>query len=423
MTGSEGLGELRALGDRVREAWRAVAFDVERFAAVAFAALRDDPPCVEKVEWVELVREFMRWRDPPAQFATRFGQPQITVYRHPRFYIEVLFWMDGAPEIHRHNFHGAFQVLAGSSLHVRHGFTVDRQVSQALLLGEARVESLQVLRPGDTVAIDGARLVHSLYHLERPSVTLVVRTSAGFAGPQYSYLPPHVAYDPFLHDPTLDKQLEVLALLRRAAPAEHVAMLVEFAGREDLYGLLRALIEGGAHLEEAGTLAPVLAAGRAVHGEAMDRVAASLARRWWEMDLVLRRARVPTPDHRFLLGLLAALPDAESIRAQVASRTGGDPCAAIMGWIRELARTGPDGSLELLGVRVTHTGTAHADRFGAQLGEAFLAVFEGLLRGRTEAEVVATLCTRWPALTPAQAERVLVSWAPLRGSAFRPLLR
>jgi hypothetical protein len=416
------LTEFRTLGDRVREAWRACAFDVDRFAAVAVAALQTDPPCA-RLGWAEVAHGFLRSRDPPPQRDLRFGQPQLTVYRHERFYIEVLFWIDGAPEIHRHNFHGAFQVLAGSSLHVRHGFTAERQISRALLLGELHLESAELLRPGDTRAIDGADLIHSLFHLDRPSATVVVRTPTGFAAPQYAYLPPHVAYDPFLRDSAQDKQLELLALLRAVAPDAHAAALAEFAAREDLHALLRALLAAPDELAETGALAPVLAAARAVHGDAVDRIAASLDHRRWTMDLVLRRRRISAPDHRFLLGLLAGLPDAPRILELVERRAGGDPCATIMTWIRELAREAPDGSLELLGVEVTHARTAHAELLGARLAPAFIAVLEAMLRRRSEPELVEVVRAFGPALTHAQARRVLHSWSPLRRSGFRPLFR
>jgi hypothetical protein len=38
--------------------------------------------------------------------------------------IEALFWVDGTTSIHQHSFSGAFQVLAGKSIHSRYRSTV-----------------------------------------------------------------------------------------------------------------------------------------------------------------------------------------------------------------------------------------------------------------------------------------------------------
>ena len=86
--------------------------------------------------------------------------------------------MDATASIHQHAFSGAFRVVTGSSLHSEYEFVEQARVSQLLLLGEVRTQRLEALTRGDVRRITSGRagLVHSLFHLDQPSVTLVIRT-------------------------------------------------------------------------------------------------------------------------------------------------------------------------------------------------------------------------------------------------------
>jgi len=52
-------------------------------------------------------------------------------------------------------------------------------------------------------------VIHSLYRLDKPSLTLVVRTRGG-DGPQYTYERSGLAYDPFLRVERSEKALQAL---------------------------------------------------------------------------------------------------------------------------------------------------------------------------------------------------------------------
>ena len=101
------------------------------------------------------------------------------MYRGRGFYIDVLFWLDGTTNIHQHGFWGAFQVLAGSSVHCRFGFDLAEEINHRLRIGKLRLLETELLGLGAIRKILGGELfIHSLFHLDRPSVSIVIRCPA-----------------------------------------------------------------------------------------------------------------------------------------------------------------------------------------------------------------------------------------------------
>jgi hypothetical protein len=121
-----------------------------------------------------------------------FGQPPLTVYHQYEFRIELLFWTTGLPGIHHHAFSGAFRVMHGSGLHTEWEFEVERKLAHRLLSGQLRLKATEILRTGEVRPITaGNSYIHSTYHLDRPSVFVVVRTNQEIEhSPQYTYFHP-----------------------------------------------------------------------------------------------------------------------------------------------------------------------------------------------------------------------------------------
>lgn len=164
------------LGRRVRERWQAADFSLAAFPDIAQAALEENPPA-KRVGLTALTRAFLRDDEQPFQTASGFGQPELVVFDDPRFYIQLLFWLDGTTQIHQHEFSGAFHVLQGSSLHAEFAFANVRPVTAHFRLGDLQLTGTELLETGRTVPItSGAGSIHSLFHLDTPSVTVVVRT-------------------------------------------------------------------------------------------------------------------------------------------------------------------------------------------------------------------------------------------------------
>ena len=106
-------------------------------------------------------------------------------------------------------------MLSGSSLHGHYDFRVSRPVSPHFALGNLTLKDVRLLAPGDIrKIIPGRDYIHSLFHLDRPSTTLTVRTiGLPHAQPQFSYLPPGVAIDPFFSDPAIIKRAQTADVL------------------------------------------------------------------------------------------------------------------------------------------------------------------------------------------------------------------
>src|SRR5437762_5917487 len=141
-----------ALGHTVLERWKRENFSLVKFPEIARAALDERPPA-GRIDLPALVREFLLSDEQPPQTDSDFGEPELVAYRHPRFYIQLLFWMDGTTAIHRHEFSGAFHVMHGSSIHAHYEFDESHAVTPYLRVGTVRMKKIELLESGRTVAI------------------------------------------------------------------------------------------------------------------------------------------------------------------------------------------------------------------------------------------------------------------------------
>lgn len=124
-----------------------------------------------------------------------FGEPALTVVSYPRFRLDILCWRNGTTAIHQHQFAGAFMVLHGSSVQTTYAFESRKNISESFQLGLLTHGESRTLMPGDVQRIDvGASFIHSVFHLDAPTITLVARTQNNVAnGPQFRYEKPNVA--------------------------------------------------------------------------------------------------------------------------------------------------------------------------------------------------------------------------------------
>src|SRR5258706_7714544 len=164
------------LGRTILERWKRENFSLVKFPDIARSALEERPPA-EQVDLAALVRHFLLSDEQPFQTDSPFGEPEIVAYTHPRFYIQLLFWMDGTTAIHQHEFSGAFHVMHGSSIHAHYEFQNAQPITPYLKVGNVKMKEMEILETGRTMPIiSGPQNIHSLFHLDSPSVTVVVRT-------------------------------------------------------------------------------------------------------------------------------------------------------------------------------------------------------------------------------------------------------
>jgi hypothetical protein len=329
------------LGHRVLERWKRGNFSLAPFPEIARTALDERPPA-RHVDVAAFVREFLLNDEQAPQSQSGFGQPELVVYSHPRFYIQVLFWLDGTTDIHQHEFSGAFHVLAGSSIHAQFVFENAQSVTSHLRIGDVRRHGIELLETGRTVPIASGRgFVHSLFHLETPSLTVVVRTHHDpGSGPQFNYLPPHVALDPRATDALMTRRRQLLDVLEQVADPTYPELVLAMIAELDFERGFVVLQHGMGHLRDLDAWTMVLAAFEEKHGALAAGVAATLAETARRDVIVGLRGTIAEPEHRFFLALLLNVPTRADLLALVAQRFPDEaPVETVLRWAGELQET------------------------------------------------------------------------------------
>ena len=379
------------LGSLVEERWKYRDYDEEIFPSIAAEALNETDPSKwvnpwDIVRWVNTTGQLPAQQDIPAAF----GDPPITLFSGPRFHIDIYYWVDGTTSIHQHGFCGAFQVLLGSSIHSHYCFTPRRVINQNLMVGDISLETVDLLEKGAIKRIlPGDEYIHSLFHLDRPSATICVRTYQTYRGvPQYNYHKPCFADNPFFTEPLQAKQTQCASLLFTIQHPETDEIIAELLAHSDFQTTISILDLArnnllGNQLEKAFGLSigeqrfqALMEIARRRHGELVDLIEPVFDESIRQRNLSLRRAQITSNEHRFFLALLLNIPDRQKLLDLVKQRyPEQDPVATVTDWVEELANTKLAGSHEpnVLGIE--------------NFDEDYLFVFQSLLEGQTTEQV------------------------------------
>ncbi len=326
------------LGRTVLEQWRQQNFSLEVFPELARIALDESPPS-DNVDLEEMVHEFLTGDEQPFQSQSGFGQPELVAYNHERFYIQILFWLDGTTDIHQHEFSGAFHVMQGSSIHAEFDFVDARSITPHLRIGDLQMKQIDLLETGRTVPItSGRECIHSLFHLDTPSVTVVVRThNDPGTGPQYNYLPPHIAIDPINADALTMRRKQLLGVLETLDHPGYATIVGEMVESLDFERGFNILHHAMDRLQALDEWEPVLATFQKRHGELAKGIPDTLAECLRRDTISGMRYHIDDPDHRFFLALLMNVPTRKDIFAFIAGRfPDQSPIETILGWAEEL---------------------------------------------------------------------------------------
>jgi hypothetical protein len=374
----------------------------------------------EIIHWVQTTPNLPEQMDLEADF----GDPPITLYVGPRFYIDVYFWLDGTTSIHQHAFSGAFQVLLGSSVHSRYSFKKEREVNAHFLTGKVVLDEISLLAQGDIREINpGCEFIHSLFHLERPSATITIRNykTSGEAV-QFSYVRPFLAYHPFFTDASLKRKLQTVELLlkmKHPSADRFIGELIDSSDFQTTYSVLKRAFQFLCHrdLEDilgvsrsADRFQALLDRARSKHGELADLLTPVFEEEWRQDDITRRRATIQNEDHRFFLALLLNVPERATLLELVKQKfPQQDAVDLVVSWIRELAATRIFGSTEpnVLGIK--------------EFDDSHLFVFRGLWEGLTPEEIKArsaTESTRGKANLPVENLVTQIKAVPLFRSIF-----
>jgi hypothetical protein len=326
------------LGRTVLERWREQNFSLAVFPELTRTAIEEAPPS-ENIDVDELIHEFLFNDDQPFQSESSFGQPELIAFNDTRFYIQILFWLEGTTEIHQHEFSGAFHVMQGSSVHSEFDFVSARSVTPHIRTGDLRVKQIELLETGRTVPISSGRdCIHSLFHLDTPSITVVIRTHHDpGTGPQYNYLPPHIAINPLHADSLTARRKQLLDVLEAIDDPDYGTHVNEMMGRLDFERGFNMLRHAMPRLKELNEWDEVLATFQNKHGELALGVPDTLAECLRRETISQMRHFIVNPEHRFFLALLINVQNRADILALVARRfPGSSPIDTILGWAEEL---------------------------------------------------------------------------------------
>jgi len=332
------------LGKLIYGRWQEENFSLTAFPSIAAAALEEQSPS-ESVDLSELIREFLLSDEQPYQSASGFGQPELIVYDSPKFYIQLLFWLDGTTDIHQHEFSGAFHVMSGSSIHSEFTFEEAESITAHFRLGTLKLLKAELLETGSTVPIVSGRTgIHSLFHLETPSLTVVVRThSDPGTGPQFTYLPPHIAVDPVQSDTLTSRRKQLLDVLERTGDEEYAQLVAEMIGRLDFERGFFILQNCITHLRNLGVWEKIWAIFEQKH----DRLAAPVVPTLEEIirrdGIAAMRGSIEDVEQRFFLALLLNLERRSDLLEMVRRKIPGDPLDAILRWSEELIQVSESG--------------------------------------------------------------------------------
>jgi hypothetical protein len=364
------------LASELHATWTRAARDEAAFPELAHAALERFAPsstlgATDVLRWAIETDRLPRQFDP----ASVFSNLALTVASRDGFHIDVLVWTDSTTSIHQHSFSGAFHVLQGSSLHASWAFRETKRWGDRLKRGDIVPTRAEWLKTGSTrVILPGERLIHSLFHLDNPSLTVVVRTpTAVTVSPQFTYERSGLAYDPHFALERTEKLRQTLGVLWSTAHPDREELTEVALRGVDLHsatGIVSSLRKGLPVDVQSRVLD--LFAPREPELAALMRATIGLRER--ERHLVELRKRTVSPRHRLLLALLLNLPDRASIESALGDLV---PETAPRDWIWASLRDMHDS----LGV-----GGAGTNVLGLRLTDVSERALRVLLDGGTQDE-------------------------------------
>ena len=241
----------KTLVARTEREWKRSRRDLRGFPALAARLLTEF-----EYDWSRdrLDEELGRWlstaRTLPEQVSLHntFGQPPITLFNDGRLVVDLYLWVAADTTLHSHGFRGAFRVLHGKSLQETYRVVVKRRIAPGVALCDPGTPERSILEPGDVRAIlPGARLTHRVVHLERPTVTLCVKTINEPRLHQWDFHAGGLGIQRLDLDPDLIKKLYLFDYLLRENAARANRFLRDAVGSASVVmrmTLLEALSDG-----------------------------------------------------------------------------------------------------------------------------------------------------------------------------------
>jgi len=258
------IDSLRRLAARIDREWQSAGSRVSTFPALAARLLSEAQPhrgydLASLGRWTLSHRTF-----PPAcnPFGP-FGPPAFTIWSGSRFFANLYAYTSPEVVIHDHDFAGAFVNLSGTTLHATYEFADAERIAPAVHVGDLAVRHVEVVGPGDVRRIDpGRRFIHQVWHLDQPTVVLVIRTGplSAPARRQFRYLRAGFATEVVRDDalsvgePERFRYTRKMAECLRSSPGGDVDYLRVLVQREQPWDAVWHVLQNWRHLRTLGAL-------------------------------------------------------------------------------------------------------------------------------------------------------------------------
>ncbi len=383
------------LGAEVETLWREKNYNEDLLPAIAAKALTEFDIPSKMSPW-EIVTWLMNEIELPGQqdLMGRFSDVPVTIARFPRFHIDVYFWYNSTTAIHQHGFCGAFQVFEGSSIHSTYEFEMQNKLNFFLETGNLTLRNVELLNKGGVRQIaDGRKFIHALFHLDNPSVTLIIRTHRSpLSSPQFSYMQPGLAIDPFFEEPNFIKKLQtakMLLHLKRSDADEQIANFLRKSDAQLSYVILSNLkhLFSNANIEQvfgveknSDRFDNLIKIVRAKHGDIATTFTDAIYEQEKIGEISQKRSIVTDAELRFFLAILMNVSEKQKVFSLIKERfPDSKPIEKALDWTFDLSNT------KVLGANVTNA-------LGIQdFDDNDLMAFEFLLKDLDEAGIRASL--------------------------------
>lgn len=333
------------MGRSVSQKWKASAYDPIALPELAVEALHTFDPAAN-ADTEAIARWVMNEERLPAQVErkSRFGQPPLTLYADEKLYILGLFWLDSTTAIHQHGFTGAFQVFEGSSIHTAYSFEEKKRLNANVRVGD--VESLRVehFTKGMVQPIaPGGEYIHALFHLEYPSVTIVVRSyGVSELQPQWRYLAPSLAIDDKVERASTQMRRQLFRMLALTRHQALMPLMEEWLKEADVEEVVLVLwnLTGSRslRLEELVRVFDLL---KAYKPELAEHLIPVLEQEDLVAQLTASRRVLKDAKSRLMMGLLTSQPTREEALQIIRDAYPEENLPAlVMGWVKELTQAG-----------------------------------------------------------------------------------
>jgi hypothetical protein len=196
-------------------------------------------------------------------------------------------------------------------------------------------------------------------------------------GPQFNYLPPHLAVDPHHRDLLTVRRTQLLDVLEQVEDTGYPAVVMEMLAELDFERGFHVLRHSMGYLQQLDEWRAAVAAFEKRHGVLAAGVEATLREEARRGVIKGLRSQIAEPEHRFFLALLMNAPTRDDLLALVAKRFPGEAAdAVVLRWVQELTEVSGDG-VTMLDAAFPETLEIESD---AQ-PELFLAALRHFMKG------------------------------------------